>query len=127
MSGMRSVLFAVAVVAVACVAGLADSNRNWDRNVGPVPILDRKTPPPVTLPEALRIAEEYVRTDKIDVSHRYIYSAVLAAFDGKDYWYVKWLPTDPFSSPEGEGFRRKTPAWFTLRIDMEKNVKHFAG
>ena len=83
---------------VAVVAVLVTFVAVWaanDTNVWPKPILERTSSPSVTLPEALRIAQEYVQTIKINVSRHYLYSVSLAVSDGKDYWYVKWLPTNP--------------------------------
>ncbi|MCX7591119.1 MAG: hypothetical protein N2255_05765 [Kiritimatiellae bacterium] len=71
-------------------------------------------PPPVlTLPEALQIAQEYVRTNKIDVSNHFLASVTLSVSEGKDYWDVTWLNTN----------RCVKGNWFLLRVDMSKKVE----
>jgi hypothetical protein len=75
-------------------------------------------PPRVTLPEALRLAEEHVRTNKIDTSQQYL-SAIRIQTDknGSHYWEASWMHTN----------QMVRGGFFMVRVHMDRTVTFIGG
>ena len=77
-------------------------------------------PPKVSLPEALRLAEEHVRTNKIDTSQHCLSEIkVHTDLKGSHYWQVLWANADTNRWVSGVHF------W--IRVHMNRTVTHHGG
>jgi hypothetical protein len=75
-------------------------------------------PPPVSLKDAVRLAEEYVAEKKIDVSQHYLASVrVQSDARGRLHWDAQWMHTD----------RGLKGGWFMVRVQMDKTVELIPG
>ena len=75
-------------------------------------------PPPVSLKEAVRIAEDYVAEKKINVSQHYLASIrVQSDAQGRIHWDAQWMDTD----------RGLKGGWFIVRVQMDKTVAVIPG
>jgi hypothetical protein len=78
---------------------------------------DNKTanawPPKVTFSEALRLAEEHIRTNKVDTSHQVLSGlAIHTSPDGGQYWQATWSKTNLWVSGGS----------FWVRVYMDRRV-----
>ena len=74
--------------------------------------------PPVSLQEALRIAQAFVGETNVDVSQHYLASVQLQSESGGLlYWAVRWNPTD----------RTLKGGWFDIRVTMDKTATLIHG
>jgi hypothetical protein len=81
-------------------------------------IIPTPLPPPVSLKEAVGIAEAYVAEKKIDVSQHYLASArVQSDPQGRLHWDAQWMHTD----------RGVKGGWFMVRVQMDKTVSLIPG
>jgi len=70
-------------------------------------------PPKVTFPEALRLAEEHVRTNKVNTSHQFLSGLVIhTEANGGQYWQATWSHTN----------RWIDGGFFDVLIDMDRRV-----
>jgi hypothetical protein len=75
-------------------------------------------PPPVSIKEAIRLAEDYVVEKRIDVSQHYLASARIQSDSaGKLYWDAQWMHTD-------KGLKG---GWFIIRVQMDKTTTLIPG
>jgi hypothetical protein len=81
-------------------------------DVTPTPL-----PPPLSLKDAIRVAEEYITVKKIDVSHHYLASVrVESDKRGQLHWDAQWTLTD-----------RAKGGWFIIRVEMDKSAALIPG
>lgn len=54
---------------------------------------NRERAPQLKLNKALRIAEEFIKKERIDISHSYLFEARLISGEGanEDYWMFWWV------------------------------------
>ncbi len=75
-------------------------------------------PPKLTLQEALRLAEEHVRTNKIDTSHQYLSGIrIQTDKDGNHYWEASWMDTNQMVKG----------GYFLVRVHMDRTVTFVGG
>jgi len=75
-------------------------------------------PPPVSLKEAVRIAEDYIAEKKINVSLHYLASIrVQSDAQRRMHWDAQWMHTD----------RGLKGGWFIVRVQMDKTVALIPG
>jgi hypothetical protein len=75
-------------------------------------------PPPVSLKEAVRVAEGYVAEKKIDVSQHYLASVRIESDTrGRLHWDAQWMHKD----------RGLKGGWFTVRVEMDKTAALIRG
>jgi hypothetical protein len=55
-------------------------------------------PPKVTFAEALRLAEEHLRTNKIDTSRKFLSALKIHTEPDKQYWQATWSDTNQWVS-----------------------------
>jgi len=73
--------------------------------------------PRVSLREAVTLANEFLRTNKIDTSHHQMLEGTLGIYPGgPNYWDLRWSPTNKTA---GDGF-------IDVRIDMDRTVNQIA-
>jgi hypothetical protein len=75
-------------------------------------------PPPVSLKDAVRVAEGYITEKKIDVSQHYLASVrIESETRGRLHWEAQWiLHTD-----------REKGGWFIIRVEMDKTAALIRG
>jgi hypothetical protein len=77
-------------------------------------------PPKVTLPEALRLAEEHVRTNRIDTSQLCLSEITVHTNPkGNHYWQVLWTNADTNRWVSG--------AHFWIRVHMDRRITLVPG
>ena len=75
-------------------------------------------PPPVSLKNAVRIAEDYVAEKKIDTSHHYLASVrIQSDTRGRLHWDAQWMHTD----------KALKGGWFIIRVGMDKTTALIPG
>lgn len=75
-------------------------------------------PPPVSLKDAVQVAERYVAEKMIDVSHHYLASVrIQSDTHGRLHWDAQWMQTD-------KSFKGR---WFIVRVEMEKTATLIPG
>jgi hypothetical protein len=67
--------------------------------------------PALSLKEAVRVAEDFVTTEKIDVSRHYLASIRIVTDNSQAYWDAQWMPKD--TQIKG--------GWFIIRVQMDKS------
>jgi hypothetical protein len=74
-------------------------------------------PPPVSLKEAVRVAERYLAQNEIEVSH-YFLASVRAQSDAQGvlYWDAQWMHTGRYKG-----------GWFIVRVQMDKTATLIRG
>jgi hypothetical protein len=74
-------------------------------------------PPPVSLKDAVRVAEEYIAEKKIDISRHYL-ASVRSESDtrGRLHWDAQWMLTE-----------RQKGGWFIIRVEMDKTAALIPG
>jgi hypothetical protein len=86
--------------------------------LGATDITPTALPPPVSLKDAVRIAEDYVATKKMDVSQHYLGSVrVQSDTHGRLYWDAQWMHTD-------KGLKG---GWFIVRVQMDRTAALIPG
>lgn len=107
LSNNRARLSALLVLALVGGLCLAAEDRK------PTPL-----PPPVSLNEAIRIAEEYVAGRKIDASQHYLASVrIQSDTGGRLYWDAQWMLTDKLLKG----------GWFIVRVQMDRTAALIPG
>src|SRR5262245_40810663 len=102
---MKTIALSLLLVFSAQLLGAAD--------IRPTPL-----PPPVSLKDAVLIAEDYVAAKKIDVSQHYLGSIrVQSDTRGRLHWDAQWMHTD-------KGLKG---GWFIVRVQMDKTVALIPG
>jgi hypothetical protein len=82
-------------------------------DVTPTPL-----PPPVSLKEAVRVAEGYIAEKRIDVSRHYLASVrVESDMRGRLHWDAQWMHTD----------KALKGGWFIIRVEMDKTAALIPG
>ena len=75
-------------------------------------------PPPVSLKDAVRVAEHYVAENKIDVYGHYLASVrIQSDTQGRLCWDAQWMHTD-------KGLKG---GWFIVRVQMDKTAALIPG
>ena len=75
-------------------------------------------PPPVSLKEAVRVAEDYVAGKKIDTSQHYLASVrIQSDTRGRLHWDAQWMHTD----------KALKGGWFIIRVGMDKTTTLIPG
>ncbi len=75
-------------------------------------------PPPVSLKEAVHVAEEYVAEKKIDTSQHYLASVrIQSDTRGRIHWDAQWMHTD----------KTLKGGWFIIRVEMDKTAALIPG
>jgi len=74
-------------------------------------------PPPVSLKDAVRVAEEYIAGKKIDISRHYL-ASVRSESDtrGRLHWEAQWVHTD-----------REKGGWLIIRVEMDETAALIPG
>jgi hypothetical protein len=82
-------------------------------NTKPTPL-----PPPVSLQDAVRAAEDYVAEKKIDTSQHYLASVrIQSDTRGRLHWDAQWMHTD----------KALKGGWFIIRVEMDKKAALIPG
>jgi hypothetical protein len=80
--------------------------------VAPTPL-----PPPVSLKEAVRVAENFVADKKIDLSEHYLGSvSIQSDTHGQLHWDAQWIDTNSFKGD-----------WFIIRVQMDRTAALIRG
>ncbi len=96
--------------------GLAAAAAGASRAADPTPpakVADA-WPPAILIAEAIRLAEDHVKAERIDTAEHYLSSAQLRT-DGKLRWEVRW---DGVDRPD----RLVKGNWFIIRVGMDKQA-----
>lgn len=81
-------------------------------DVTPTPL-----PPPISLKEAVRVAEGYIAEKKIDISRYYLASVRIESdVRGQLHWEAQWMHMD-----------RSKGGWFIIRVEMDKTAALIPG
>jgi hypothetical protein len=81
-------------------------------------IIPTPLPPPVSLKDAVRLAEDYIAQKKIDVSRHYLASVRIESDTrGRLHWDAQWMHTD----------RALKGGWFIIRVEMDKTTAFLSG
>ncbi len=104
MKTIKTIQLSLLVAFGALLLGAAD--------IAPTPL-----PPPVSLKDALRVAEDYVAEKKIDVSQHYLGSmSIQSDTHGRLYWDAQWVRTE-----------RMKGGWFIVRVQMDRTAALIPG